>query len=156
MIEKPVFFLAKYKHISLAIFLQFFVLFLAAQVRISGRVTNAESKGIPDISVLVHNTTYGTVTDANGNYSFLANIKPGTYQLDFSGVGFKAFTQSFSASESGTNTVNATLTEDALKMDEVVVTGVSLGTTRRQLGNYIASVNADELSKGATGNVLAA
>lgn len=46
--------------------------------------------------------------------------------------------------------------EDALKMDEVVVTGTSAGTTRRQMGSYISTVKADELTKGATGNVLAA
>ncbi len=41
-------------------------------------------------------------------------------------------------------------------MDEVVVTGTSQGTTKRQLGSYISTVKADELTKGATGNVLAA
>jgi TonB-dependent SusC/RagA subfamily outer membrane receptor len=43
-----------------------------------------------------------------------------------------------------------------LKMDEVIVTGVSAGTTRKQLGNYISTVKADELSKGASSNVLTA
>ncbi|HUP11806.1 MAG TPA: SusC/RagA family TonB-linked outer membrane protein, partial [Niastella sp.] len=37
-----------------------------------------------------------------------------------------------------------------------VVTGTSAGTTRRQLGSYISTVNASDLTKGATGNVLAA
>src|ERR1043165_5362024 len=41
-------------------------------------------------------------------------------------------------------------------MDEVIVTGVSAGTTRKQLGNYISTVKADELTKGATSNVLSA
>ena len=48
------------------------------------------------------------------------------------------------------------MAQDALNLDEVVVTGTSSGTTRRQLGSYISSVNADELSKGGSGNVLAA
>ncbi len=48
------------------------------------------------------------------------------------------------------------LTSDALKMDEVIVTGVSLGTTRKQFGSYISTVKADELTKGATSNVLEA
>ena len=37
-----------------------------------------------------------------------------------------------------------------------MVTGTSLGTTRKQLGSYISTVRGDELTKGATGNVLAA
>jgi TonB-linked SusC/RagA family outer membrane protein len=136
--------------------LQFFSLALIAQVRISGKVTTADNKGVPDISVLVRNTTFGSTTDADGNYFFQANLKPGTYQLDFTGVGYKMFTQNIQVSASGTVSANTQLVQDALKMDEVVVTGVSAGTTRRQLGSYIGTVKADELNKSATGNVLAA
>jgi TonB-dependent SusC/RagA subfamily outer membrane receptor len=53
-------------------------------------------------------------------------------------------------------TSNISLAEDALKLDEVVVTGVSAGTTRKQLGSYISTVKGDQLNKGATSNVLGA
>ena len=52
--------------------------------------------------------------------------------------------------------VDAQLTNDALGLDEVIVTGTSLGTTRKQLGSYISTVSGEELTKGATGNVLQA
>ncbi|MBO9682639.1 MAG: SusC/RagA family TonB-linked outer membrane protein [Flavisolibacter sp.] len=147
---------ARYRRTLPTLLLQFFSLALIAQVRISGKVTTADNKGIPDISVLVRNTTFGSTTGADGGYSFQANLKPGTYQLDFTGVGYKMFTQNIQVSASGTVSANAQLVQDALKMDEVVVTGVSAGTTRRQLGSYIGTVKADELNKSATGNVLAA
>src|SRR5215213_10233971 len=146
----------RYRRISLLLVFQLFSLILLAQVKIAGKVTSADNKGIPDISVVIRNTNFGSTTDAEGNYSFQANVKPGTYQLNFSGVGYKASSQSIEVTSSGTVTSNAQLSLDALKMDEVVVTGVSAGTTRRQLGNYISTVKADELNKGATGNVLAA
>jgi TonB-dependent SusC/RagA subfamily outer membrane receptor len=38
----------------------------------------------------------------------------------------------------------------------VVVTGTSAGTTRRQLGSYISTVRAEDLSKGAATNALQA
>ena len=146
----------RYKYVCLLLLLQFFSLLLFAQVRISGKVTDVEGKGIPDISVTVRNTTLGTTTDAEGNYSLQTNLKPGTYNIVFSGVGFKAVTQAVQIGNSASETANVQLVEDALKMDEVVVTGTSAGTTRRQLGSYISTVKADELTKGATGNVLAA
>ena len=127
-----------------------------AQVRISGKITGAANAGLPGISVQVRNTTFGSVTDANGNYSFQANLQPGTYQLDISGVGYKAISRSIQLGSQSTYNADASLTEDALKMDEVVITGVSLGTTRRQMGSYISTVKSDELTKGATANVLAA
>ena len=148
---------AKLKYVSFFILSQFLFLILSAQVRITGNVTNAENKGIPDISVIIRNTTTGVVTDASGNYVLQADLRPGTYQLDFSGVGFRMVSQQVRVEASQSNyTANVQMNEDAMKMDEVVITGVSLGTTRRQLGNYISTVNADDLNKGATANVLTA
>ncbi|MDQ6608995.1 MAG: SusC/RagA family TonB-linked outer membrane protein, partial [Bacteroidota bacterium] len=89
-------------------------------------------------------------------YSISAPLKPGSYKLQFSGIGFKSVTQTLQVGNAFSYTANSQLAEDALKMDEVVVTGTSAGTTRKQLGSYISTVKADELTKGATGNVLAA
>jgi TonB-linked SusC/RagA family outer membrane protein len=127
-----------------------------SQVTISGKVTGTDGKGIPFISVLVRNTTYGGATDGSGNYSFSADLRAGTYILEFSGVGFRSATQNLQVSSASSYSVNLQMTEDALKLDEVVVTGVSAGTTRKQLGSYISTVRADQLNKGATSNVLAA
>jgi TonB-linked SusC/RagA family outer membrane protein len=143
------------------IFLFLFVLLMlslgaAAQVQIKGKVTDAQGNGLPGITVSVQNTTYSTATDAAGNFSLNADVKTGANQIIFSGIGFKTVTQSVQLSAANDNTVNAQLTSDALNLDEVVVTGVSAGTTRRQLGSYISTVKADDLNKGATGNVLAA
>ncbi|HEV8273433.1 MAG TPA: SusC/RagA family TonB-linked outer membrane protein [Chitinophagaceae bacterium] len=127
-----------------------------SQVKISGKVTGADGKGIPLISVVVSNTTFGGVTDGEGNYSFNADLKPGTHTLEFSAVGFKSKTQSLTVGSENSYTSNISLAEDALKLDEVVVTGVSAGTTRKQLGSYISTVRGDDLTKGATSNVLGA
>lgn len=126
------------------------------QVRIAGKVTSPEGNGIPGITVQVKNTTYGAVTDPDGNYSFNASLQPGPYTIKFSGVGFAAREQSLQIGDAGTYSVITQLTADALGLDEVVVTGTTEGTTRKQLGNYISTVKADQLTKGATGNALAA
>lgn len=127
-----------------------------SQVRITGKITDAKNEGIPGISVQVRNTTFGTSTDAAGNYTLQAALKPGSYTLDFSGIGFKATNKTLQVTSTDSYTLNAEMTSDALNMDEVIVTGTSAGTTRRQLGSYISTVKADQLTKGATGNVLAA
>jgi TonB-linked SusC/RagA family outer membrane protein len=131
--------------------------FLAhSQSKVTGRVTNDRNEGIPGVSVIIKNTTVGGITDTTGTYSFITTLRAGNYELEFSGIGYRATTQPLRLAGAEAYTVNASLQSDALKLDEVVVTGVSAGTTRRQLGSYVSSVSADELSKGATGNVLAA
>lgn len=148
--------LKRCKHISLILLIQVSVLAASAQVKISGKVTGANGTGIPSVSVQIRSTTTGGVTNATGDYEINANLKPGKYELEFSGVGFKTMTQSFTVGSQTTFTINSQLTEDALNMDEVVVTGTSQGTTKRQLGSYVSTVKAEDLAKGATGNVLAA
>src|SRR5678815_4424891 len=144
------------KHIALVLLLQVCGLVLFSQVRISGKVTDTDNKGLPGISVTIPNTTFGASTDASGLYSINANLAAGSYTLQFSGVGYKAQSQTLQIGNAASYTNDVQLTADALKMDEVIVTGVSAGTTRKQLGNYISTVKADELTKGASSNVLTA
>jgi len=127
-----------------------------SQVKISGKVTGPDGKGVPSISVIVSNTSFGGATDGEGNYNFTTDLKPGAYTLQFSGVGFKTKSQALTVGSESSYTSNISLEEDALKLDEVVVTGVSAGTTRKQLGSYISTVKGDDLTKGATSNVLGA
>jgi TonB-linked SusC/RagA family outer membrane protein len=148
--------LLKWKHISFVLLLQVYGLCLLAQVRITGKATDAEGKDLPGISVSVLNTSFGTSTDVNGVYAINADLRAGTYTLQFSGVGYRAKTQTVQIGSASSYTADVQLAEDALKMDEVIVTGVSAGTTRKQLGNYISTVKADELTRGATSNVLTA
>lgn len=144
------------KAVSLLLFCQLIVSLTLAQVRVSGKVTNADNQPIPGISVTIKNTTYGSATEASGNYTITAPIKAGSYSLEFTGVGFKTTTQSLTVGSAETYTVNVTLVDDAMGLDEVIVTGTSEGTTRKQIGSYISTIKADQLNKGATGNVLAA
>jgi TonB-linked SusC/RagA family outer membrane protein len=146
----------KCRSISFVFLLQLFALAATAQIKISGKVIGPDGKGIPSISVQIRTATIGAITDDNGNYDLIANLKPGNYILEFSGVGFKSTTQAVRVTNDVAYAVNAQLSEDVMNMDEVVVTGVSAGTTRKQLGSYISTVKGDQLTKGATGNVLAA
>ena len=127
-----------------------------AQIRIAGRVTDETGAPLPGITVAVKNTRSGATTGIEGTYVINADLKPGAYTLVFTGIGFSTREAAITIDESRSYTVNQQLTVSVSKLDEVVVTGTSQGTTRKQLGSYISSVKAAELTKGATGNVLAA
>ncbi len=154
---KKKFFSKKWK-LMLGIFVIFNLLTgsLMAQVKISGKVTGKDGNGLSGVSVLIKNTNIGTSTDANGNYELNAPAKNGNYVLQFSGVGFKGYESTVRIGSDQSYSSDVQLTDDALSLDEVVVTGTSAGTTRRQLGSYISTVKADQLNKGASTNALQA
>ncbi len=144
---------------------KFFVLFLMmngfgtimfAQVVISGKISDASGNVMPGTTIQVSKSAAGTSSDANGNYSLTIVLKPGVYDLLFSRVGFKSTKSTLNVSTEKNYSVNVTLTEDPLGLDEIIVTGTTQGTTKKELGSSISTVKADQLSKGASGNVLQA
>src|SRR4030095_12964611 len=145
-----------YYQLSLALILCFFSMATFSQVKISGKVTSTDGKGLPYISVIVKGTAFGSSTDLNGAYSFPADLKAGQYILEFTGVGLKSKEQSLRIGSDNSYTVDISLAQDALNLDEVVVTGVTAGTTRKQLGSYISTVKGEQLNKTGSSNVLSA
>jgi len=108
-------------------------------------VDNFTNQVIPGVTVMVKGTTQGTYTDAAGNYSFSVNVPEGTHQIVFSFIGYSTETQDITFGTSAEVTVDAKLSTDVTKMDEVVVTGLSGATKKSQLGNSISTVSRDEL-----------
>jgi TonB-linked SusC/RagA family outer membrane protein len=128
-----------------------------AQITISGNVKTAENLSGSNVSVVIRNSIYGASANANGDYSINANLKPGMYVLEFSRVGLKSATMEVNVvAGKSSYVVDVSMTADVLGLDEVVITGTSEGTTKKQLGSYVSTIKADQLDKGATGNVLAA
>jgi len=123
---------------------------------ISGKVTDAANNDpIPGAVVKILNTNLATSTDASGAYSFSVNLNPGKYQLQFSFVGYKSSQQSVDLGDNDKVQLSAKLGGDAVGLDEVIVTGTSQGTTRKQLGSYVSTVKGDDLNKAPSGNALA-
>jgi TonB-linked SusC/RagA family outer membrane protein len=108
------------------------------QKTVSGKVTDSTGAGLPGVSVVVKSTTNGCITDANGKYT-LSKV-PADAILQFSFVGMKKQ----EVKVAGKTTINVTLEDDAIGLDEVVAIGY--GTMKKtDLTGSIASVGSAEL-----------
>ncbi|HNV31120.1 MAG TPA: carboxypeptidase-like regulatory domain-containing protein, partial [Cyclobacteriaceae bacterium] len=85
--------------------------------KLTGRVTDEISTGMPGVNILVKGTANGTVSDSQGNFSI--NIPASNAVLVFSFVGY--LTKEVPAGEQSSITVN--LEPDVVSLSEVVVTG---------------------------------
>ena len=84
---------------------------------VSGTIKDSKGITLPGVSVVVKGTTIGTVTNAEG--SFQLRIPDGAQTLVFSFVGMKP--QEIEVA--GRTTINVTLEEETIGVDEVVVIG---------------------------------
>ncbi|WP_316735512.1 SusC/RagA family TonB-linked outer membrane protein [Pedobacter aquatilis] len=122
---------------------------------IAGKVTESANKEpIPGAVVKILNTNLATSTSGNGSYSFSVDLPAGKYQIQFSYVGFKTSIQNLDLGSADQVQVNGALAGDAVGLDEVIVTGTSQGTTRKELGSYVSTVKGDDLNRAGSGNVL--
>src|SRR6188474_3886761 len=108
-----------YYQLSLASILCFFSMVSFSQVKISGKVTGNDGKGLPYISVQVKGTSLGSSTDLEGTYSFFADLKRGEHVLNFTGVGLQSKEQTIRIGSDNSYTVDISLAQDALNLDEV-------------------------------------
>ena len=118
------------------------------QTSISGTVTDADGAPLPGANVVVKGTTNGTQTDFDGNYTIDAASDA---TLVFSYIGFA--TQEVPVN--GQSTINVQLSEDANRLDEVVIVGYQ-AQTRGDLTGSVASVDISEATKAPIVNAAEA
>jgi TonB-dependent starch-binding outer membrane protein SusC len=116
------------------------------QKTVSGKVTDTTGSSLPGVSVVVKGSTTGIITDADGKY-ILTNV-PANATLQFSFVGMK--TQDIVVE--GKATINVTLAEDAIGIEEVVAIGY--GTTKKAtVTGAISSIAGDQLKVSPSMNL---
>ena len=117
-----------------------------AQQKVTGKVKDSTGEPIIGASVVVKgNTTLGTITDIDGNFSLNA---PQKSVLVISYIGY--VTQEVETA--GKKALTVVLKEDTQALDEVVVIGY--GTQRKgDVTSSVASVKSDNFVKGAVKDV---
>ncbi|MGC4037938.1 MAG: carboxypeptidase-like regulatory domain-containing protein [Chitinophagaceae bacterium] len=89
-----------------------------AQVSVSGRIIDSASKEpLPGASVFCQNTTIGTVTNKQGEFSL--NLKSGGYELIISYTGYQ--TRNIRITSNETVKMDIELTKEDKSMSEVVI-----------------------------------
>lgn len=123
---------------------------------IEGRVLEASTEApLPGANVQLQDEPIGTATASDGTFSFSARVEPGTYVLQVSFVGYRSAQATINLAEESTVSVGTIeLQPDIAGLEEVVVTGQAGPTRRKELGNAISSINAEELQETPKNSTL--
>jgi TonB-dependent SusC/RagA subfamily outer membrane receptor len=117
--------------------------------RVNGTVVvEAGQRPMSGAQVTVRGTTLGSVSGDDGKFT-IANVPAGPHTIEARRIGFAAVARSITVDVGQTVTLTIGLTERAIALDEVVVTGTASATERRKVGNSIASVDASKIVENA-------
>ena len=116
------------------------------QKSVSGKITDSSGAPLPGCTIVIKGTTTGVITDMDGNYTI--SKVPENATLQFSFVGMKS--QEIAVIDK--STINVTLVEEAIGIDEVVAIGY--GTQKKgTMTSSVSVVKADDIKKSAVSDV---
>ncbi len=134
-----------FKKVGLLAVLLFCVQLLFAQTTITGKVIDSNQEGLPGVSVVVKGTTVGTVTQVDGGYSL--SVPENSKTIVFSFIGMKTVEEAIN----GRATINLTMEDETIGVDEVVVVGY--GTQKKaNLTGAVSAVDFTELESRPAAN----
>lgn len=109
-----------------------------AEKSVSGKVTDTSGETLPGVSVIVKGTNIGAMTNIDGVFT-IPNV-PGNAVLQFSFIGMK--TQEIVVGDQ--STINVTLEEEIVELNEVVAIGYGVAR-KRDLTGAIVSISGDDI-----------
>ena len=114
---------------------------------VTGRVVDGAT-GLPiaAVQVFISSLDVGGLTQQNGRY-LLQNIPTGTHEVSVARIGYRTVGQQVTVGGGQVVEQNFNLTEVALALDEIIVTGTAGGTRRRALGNAVDRLDAAVLQE---------
>ena len=116
---------------------------------VSGKVSDASGAPLPGVTVIVKSSANGTITDSNGSYT-VSNV-PENATLQFSFVGMTMQEMVVGSK----TTINVTLVEEAIGIEEVVAIGY--GTQRKEsITGSVGSVKGEVMRDMPSSNITQA
>ncbi|WP_299581079.1 TonB-dependent receptor [uncultured Sunxiuqinia sp.] len=127
----------------------------ASQLRkVSGQVTENNGQPLPGVTVVVKNSTTGTITDDNGNYQL--DVPEGAEVLLFTFIGMRTVEETIN----NRMTIDVAMEPDVVGLEEVIAVGYAsqkkaniVGSVTSISGEKIASIPAPDISNAISGRM---
>jgi outer membrane receptor protein involved in Fe transport len=113
--------------------------------QITGQVRAALSQSPVEVAqVHIPQLLIGTLTRSNGSF-LLLNVPAGTHQLLIERIGYRTESREVTVMVGQTLSLVIEMADQALSLDEVIVTGTAGAARRREIGNTVAQIRAADL-----------
>ncbi|MEM1216139.1 MAG: carboxypeptidase-like regulatory domain-containing protein, partial [Bacteroidota bacterium] len=119
-------------------------LLVAQAATITGYVEDASGNALVGATVVLKGQSLGTATDVTGRY-VITDVPANEYVLVADYIGYATQERQIRLNADEELTINFELSEDAARLEEVVVAGKSASTARSQTPIQVASIDVVKL-----------
>ena len=118
---------------------------LGAQQQVTGRVVNSQTgASVSAVQVFIAGSGIGALSQQNGRY-LLLNVPVGTHTLTAQRIGYGQQSAEVTVAAGATVVRDFALAEQALGLDEIIVTGTAGGARQREVGTAVTRLDASDL-----------
>jgi len=114
------------------------------QTLVSGTIMDSDNLPVIGANVSLDNSSIGTITDIDGKYTITVPAGGGT--ISYSYVGYSSQQQIIDGA-SGNMVLDIMMSEDAMALDEVVLTGTFTGRTQKNSPMSLTVLNEAQLAR---------
>lgn len=115
---------------------------IGLQGTIIGQVTHAGTgRTLSGVQISVEGSGLGALTDASGRYS-ISDVPAGAAEVRAQILGFRTATLSVTVASGETTVADFELSEQAVDLEEIIVTGTAGGARRREIGHSVDRLDA--------------
>lgn len=117
----------------------------AQQINVHGQILDEIGESMPGVTISVKGTTSGTISDLDGKFNLKAT-KGAT--IVFSFVGYET-----AYAKAGEQPLNITMKENAVQVDEVVITALGIKKEKKALAYSVTEVKGDDMNRVKSSNL---
>ncbi|MQA90835.1 MAG: TonB-dependent receptor plug domain-containing protein, partial [Gemmatimonas sp.] len=114
---------------------------------VAGRVLDSETlQPLAAAQVSIAELNIGVLTQQNGRF-ILTNVPAGSHTVNVQRIGYRAASEAVTVVADQSVEVDFSIAQEALALDEIIVTGTPGGTQRRAIGNVVSRVDASAVTE---------
>ncbi|MGO3707756.1 MAG: TonB-dependent receptor domain-containing protein [Mesonia hippocampi] len=114
----------------------------AQQYTITGTVVDEQQIHIPGVTILIKDTSLGTTTNMDGNFSIKVASFPVTLQISY--IGYQSIIKTI---ESSATPLHFTMKTSTESLNEVVITGQGADVRKKRLPTKVTTIKSEDLEK---------
>ena len=116
------------------------------QINFSGKVSNIRSQPVPNATVYLLNTNRGTLTNADGSFSF-KNLPAGKYLAEISSIGYSTLNQEIIVNKSSESGIKFILADANKQLEAVLVSAEKNEAFLQQVPLSITALSSKKIKE---------